>query len=1036
MKNFTLLTILTYVLSLGIPWGWVQAQTTKQTGKNVSGIVSDTNGAPVAGATVIVIGSTIGTTTDMRGSYTISCPKNGETTLQFSFMGYQTKEIAVGTNTTLNVVLEESRTAIDDVVVIAYGTTTRKSAVGAVDQIKSAAIAERPVANMTQALQGTSPSIVIQQRNFNPNADGMNLNIRGVGTMNDNSPLIVIDGLVADASAFNRLNPQDIDNVSVLKDAGSAAIYGSRSANGVLLITTKKGHKNQAPQVKFSTMLGVQQPKVLYTPVEGYINATLENIRLTNGGEAPRYTPEQIRDLKAHGNGTYFLDEILQNALQQNYNASISGGGDNITYMVSAGYFNQQSNYAGPDLGIKRYNFRTNIAADWRRFKFTGLLSYARSEGRASQGQGNAIADASRVPTYYYYKQYDAASGKYLLNDILGQYNSLGMLEKGGIDKSDNDYVNLNIGVEYKIFDGLKIKGMFGADVYANHSYSRNQQVSFYDSPESTVARIANSDLDSRDFNEKKWLANSQLILDYNKSFNEKHNITALLGASNESFTSTSNQVAMKFVDPDLGIKGDGTTLVPGSSWLTPESTTRRSITSIFGRVGYNFEEKYFIEGTFRYDGSSKFRSDLRWGFFPSGSIGWRISQENWMTNYRNRIGDIKLRLSYGMLGNQSIGDYQYFTTYDVYANSYGFNNVAVGGAGFKLGTENLRWEVSHTLNVGADLTFFQNALTVGFDYFNKRTEDILVKPMIPSIFGTELQNYNAGKMRTQGWEITLNYNLRHGDFRHGFQLNLGDSWNEVLKFEGFEQISYNDGVSWIIREGLPLNSYYGLKTDGIFQSYEEIASAALPAGADVVPGDIRYKDRNGDETIDGDDRYYLGNAFPRYTFGFTYNFAWKGIDFSLFLQGVGKRDMFVRGEMMEPFHANYYHLIFEHQLDYWTPTNTDAKYPQLTSRSGSQSNNFGTYGLGSSYYRLNGAYLRLKNIQLGYTLPDRWTKKVGIEKIKFYINAQNLFTLSHNSFIDPESSEANSNMSVGGANSARNYPTLRYFGGGIDLTF
>ena len=235
---------------------------------------------------------------------------------------------------------------------------------------------------------------------------------------------------------------------------------------------------------------------------------------------------------------------------------------------------------------------------------------------------------------------------------------------------------------------------------------------------------------------------------------------------------------------------------------------------------------------------------------------------------------------------------------------------------------------------------------------------------------------------------------------------------------------------------GLPLNSYYGLKTDGIFQSYEEIAEAALPAGASVTPGDLRYVDRNGDGVIDGNDRFYLGNAFPRYTFGFNYDFSWKGLEFSIFLQGVGKRDMFVRGEMMEPFHANYYHLIFEHQLDYWTPTNTDAKYPQLTSRSGSQSNNFGTYGLASDLYKLNGAYMRVKNIQVGYTLPQKWTKKIGIEKLRVYVNAQNPFTFSHNSFIDPESSEVGSNMNVGGANSARNYPTLRYYGGGIDLTF
>ena len=1034
MKNFILYLSLFVALAMPFVADAQTAGTSTKVQKIVSGTVTDSEGLPVAGATVMVEGTTTGTTTDAKGGYQIKCAEGG--VLEFSFIGYETIQKTVGAANIIDVVMSDDAIAMEELVVIAYGTTTRKSAVGAVDQIKATALTERSVANVTQALQGASPSIVIQQRSFNPNGESTNLNIRGIGTMNDNSPLIVIDGLVADGGAFNSLNPQDIENISVLKDAGSAAIYGSRSANGVLLVTTKKGRKNQAPRVQFNAMVGAQDPKVLYTPVDSWVNATLQNVRLANGGEALKFTPEQIRDMYEHGNGTYFLDEILRTALQQNYNASVSGGGENSTYMFSAGYYDQESNFVGPNLGIKRYNLRANLTTEYKRIKLTGLISYRRSESTTSQGQGNAIADASRVPNYYYYRQYDPATGKYLLNDLLGQFNSLGMLKEGGVDKADNDYINLNVGLEYQILDGLKIKGMFGADIYANHSYSRAHQVYFYDSPEATTPRVANADLDSRDWNEKKWLTNTQVLLDYNKTFAKEHTVNAMVGFSNESFSAKSNQVAMKFVDPDLGIKGDATEVVPGSSWLTPESTTQRSIYSVFGRVGYNYKEKYFIEGTFRYDGSSKFGKDYRWGFFPSGSIGWRLSEEDFMDTYRNSVGDIKVRVSYGTLGNQSVGDYQYFTTYDVYSNTYGFNNNPVGGAGFQLGTENLRWEVSRTLNAGLDLTFFRNSLNVTFDYFHKTTSDILVTPQIPSIFGTTLANHNAGKMRTQGWELSVNYNLEHGDFRHGFRFNIGDSWNKVLEYEGFESIHYNDGVSWIRRVGLPLNSYYGLKTDGIFQSYEEIAEAALPAGASVTPGDLRYVDRNGDGVIDGNDRFYLGNAFPRYTFGFNYDFSWKGLEFSIFLQGVGKRDMFVRGEMMEPFHANYYHLIFEHQLDYWTPTNTDAKYPQLTSRSGSQSNNFGTYGLASDLYKLNGAYMRVKNIQVGYTSPQKWTKKIGIEKLRVYVNAQNPFTFSHNSFIDPESSEVGSNMNVGGANSARNYPTLRYYGGGIDLTF
>ena len=368
------------------------------------------------------------------------------------------------------------------------------------------------------------------------------------------------------------------------------------------------------------------------------------------------------------------------------------------------------------------------------------------------------------------------------------------------------------------------------------------------------------------------------------------------------------------------------------------------------------------------------------------------------------------------------------------FAPRVGDQRTGVGGAGFQLGTDNLQWEVSKTFNVGFDASFFRGKLNLGFDYFNKHTTDILVKPQTPLILGTELQNYNAGEMRTQGWELTPSYALKKRDWSHFFQFNIGDSWNKVLKYEGFEDISGQEEFWRITREGLPFNSYYGYKTDGFFQSYDEIAHSAVPTGKSVKPGDVKFKDRNGDGTIDENDRYYLGNAFPRYTLGFTYNVAWKGIDLSIFLQGVLKRDMMVRGELIEPFHSNYGNTMYEHQLDFWTPTNTDARWPRLTDISDPSNQN--NYRMGSDLYMFDGSYLRLKNIQLGYTLPERISMKFGVKRFKIYFNAQNLLTFSNCSFIDPESSEFGSNMNSGGANSGRNYPNLRYFGAGLNITF
>ena len=476
--------------------------------------MNDAAGQPLLGVTVLVEGTTTGTSTGIDGTYEISCAPDAE--LTFSFMGWESRALPVADPTLLDVTLAEDSQMVDDVIVIGYGTTTRRSTVGAVDQIKSEAIAERSVANLTQALQGTSPSLVIQQRSSDPADNQLNINIRGIGTMNNNQPLIVIDGLVSDNSSFNKLNPSDIENVSVLKDAGTAAIYGSRAANGVLLVTTKKGKLNQAPTVELTAQVGWQQPDVLYTPVEGWQNATLLNIAKANAGLAPAFTAEQIRDLKEHGNGTFFMDEIFQTAMQQNYNVSVSGGGANTTYMVSAGYFDQESNYVGPDYGRQRYNFRTNLTTEYKRVKVTALLSYSHENSKTTI-DGNAIANASRIPTYYYYRQYDPATGKYLLNDKLTDFNSLGLLQEGGYNRYRNDYVNANLSAEVKIIDGLKLRGVLGADIFADHRYTRTHEVIFYntDAAGNPIGdgRSANNDDKSEDWNQRAYLINSDARL-------------------------------------------------------------------------------------------------------------------------------------------------------------------------------------------------------------------------------------------------------------------------------------------------------------------------------------------------------------------------------------------------------------------------------------------------------------------------------------------------------------------------------------------
>lgn len=1035
---FSLAIASLFILAPDINAGQASILNTSQT-KNtlVKGTVKDASGEPLIGVSVSVKGkSGIGTITDINGNFSIQCGAND--ILVFSYIGYATLEFPVNGNSSLSISMKEDTKVLDEVIVVGYGTTTRKSAVGAVDQVKADMIENRPVANMTQALQGAAPNVIIQQRNHNPNDNKTNFNIRGISTLNDNSPLFVIDGLVADGESFNKLNPMDIENISILKDAGTAAIYGSRSSNGVVVVTTKKGKKNQRPVVRLSGMIGWENPDILFSPVAGYQNATLRNLAETNAGNAPKYTPDQIRDLAAHQNEeSWFFDQIMRTAMQQNYNLSVSGGSEHSTYMISMGYYDQESNYVGNDsFGVQRYNFRTSLSTELGRFKLTGILAYARNNSVSTTG-GSLEVDAARTPTYYYYKM-KSADGRYLLNDILSEFNPLGQLEAGGRNKYRNNYINTNVSAEMKIIDGLKLKGVFGADIMNDTRFTRNHAVAYYSSEEATEPRpIKKENNKTSNWNSNAYLINTQLLLDYNKTFG-KHTVNGLVGLTNESYTQSSNEIEKKYVDPDLGIATDETTSEPGNitGKTSVDDSNRTSITSFLGRAGYSYADRYYAEFSFRYDGASKFHKDYRWGFFPSVSLGWRPTEESFMEFYKEKIGDLKLRASYGVLGSQAIGTYDRFTVYDVYDNSYAYNNKTVSGAGFKLGLENLTWEKTQTFNIGVDASFLQNSLTVTFDYFHKRTNDILMKPLISSVFGTEMPMANIGKMQNQGWDLSVNYRLKTGAFTHNFNFNLGDSWNKVLEFPGDEQITQVEELSRIIRVGVPLNSYYGYKMAGFFQSYDEIEASAIPVGAKVQPGDIKFVDRNDDGIIDSKDKFILGNAFPRYTFGFTYGLNWKGIDFSMFWQGVGKRDMMLRGELIEPYHANYSYTIYKHQLDFWTPTNTEARWPRLAAPgSDSNRNNYGN-GNGSDLFLLDGKYLRLKNLTIGYTLPKEWTKHLGMQKARLYINGQNLLTFSNNSFIDPESSEFDSKMSTSGANSGRSYPTLRYFGFGVDIEF
>lgn len=996
--------------------------------KVVSGRVTNDQGEPLTGVTVSEKGTRNATTTDDEGNYSLSVENNA--IIEFSYVGYQTRELSAAGRQTLNVSLSRDVQDMSEVIVIGYGTQKRTSVTGAVEAVTSKVIEGRPVTNLSTALQGTAANLIIQQPNFEP-GQGQSINIRGIGTLGDNSPLIVIDGI--SGGNINLLNPNDIESVSILKDAGTAAIYGSRSANGVILITTKKGKKNERPSLTYSGTYGIQMPRVTYKPVDAWENAYYKNISLVNSGLSPAFSPQQIRQFKEQGNGDWRVENIMQDAPQQSHNITFKGGGTNNTYLVSLGMMDQRSNYVGPNYGYKRYNIRFNQTAEIGKLKISTILAYTKVNNKDhASNTGNLIVDASRVPLYYNFQD---SLGRYLTNPVSAELNPLGILRNGGYRFYNDDEVFGNLTAEYPIFKDLKIIGVAGGNVNANSAFEKRQEIKFYPGGASGTDR----GIVDRAF--KSLFSNVQLRAEYSKKI-YRHDIGLMVGGANESYRGETMQIYKKFTDPALGIPVTGTVIDPGETYNTISQTNESSLNSLLGRATYAFDDKYFAEFDFRYDGSSKFAKPKRWGFFPSASVAWRVSQESFFEPLKEVVSELKLRASYGILGNQNVGAYQYQTTFFNYPNAYGFNNSVVGGSGFSFGNPDLTWEKAATTNLGLDISFF-NRLTLGLDYFNKITSDILARrDDVPLIFGAGTPDYNIAKVRNRGWELRATYNHPGAIINHSFTFNLSDNLNELLQLTaGVREYSpfQKEEFQLLRRVGQPITTYYGYKTNGFFQNLEQINDVTgYPrfANSIVGPGDLMFVDKNKDGVINDQDKFILGNPFPRYTFGFIYNMTWKNLDFQLFIQGVGKRDQMIRGEQVEPFHFGYGGTMYEHQTDFWTPTNPDARWPRLAEAGSSANTN--NYRVGSDIYLFNAAYARLKNVQIGYTIPQVLLDRVNIKRARFYLTGQNLYTLTKLTFLDPEITEFNNNTDPygSGANSARAYFMPKFYGFGLDITF
>ena len=1003
----------------------------------ITGNVKDDKGQPLPGVSVSLVGTTIGTVTDPDGNYKLSVPDNlANGSLAFSFVGFIKQQVVIGNQTTINISLKpDTATALNEVIVVGYGTQKRATINGAVSVVGSKDIGAKPVVNPLQALQGESPNLIIQQSALDPGSN-VSINIRGVATLNNNDPLLVIDGITSQSvNDLNLLNPNDIASVTILKDAGSAAIYGSRGANGVILVTTKSGRLNQRPTVTYNGSYGLQVPDVLVKKVSAADNAFYKNEALVNSGLPPQYTPEQIQQLQAQGNGTWDINHLLYDAPQQSQNVSITGGGESNYYFISAGYQDQLSNFignggTGSKFGFQKYNLRLNQTSVIGKFKLNTILEYTKSRNKSnSVGDNNIVADADRVPANYNWKD---ANGNFLTNPVASQYNEYGVLEQGGFNQADNDRVFGNLNGTLNITKDLKLTGVFGGTLQNNGNFFRRTQVNYL------PGGVYGNDLTTFDNNSKSYSFNTQVYANYNKTIAQNHNIGVTLGVSSEINSQNGFQLQKTLTDPTFGNATTGT-LIDATNSYNSVTIQANSLQSVFGRINYDYKNRYFLDFVFRDDASSKFAQGHRNGFFPSVNAGWEVSDESFMQSIKNTLSHLKLRASYGVVGNnQSAGNYTYQTTYFNYPAAYGFNNVIQGGAGTNLANPLLTWERAATFNIGADFGLFNNTLTGSFDYFSKTTSNIQATPLdVPTIFGATPPQANVAKVKDQGWEAELTYTLKTKGVTQSFSVNIANTKNTILALTGSAtQLIYNEDVYQLIDQvGRPITQYYGYQTNGFYQNQADVTNSPKIAGNVVGVGDLKFKDLNGDGVIDSKDRTFIGDPFPHYTFGFTYRIAVAGFDLTAFVQGVGKRDEFLRGELVEPFHYNYGATVYEHQLDFWTPQNPDARFPRLAIiGSPSNTNNWRS---GSNLYDFNAAYARLKNLNIGYTLPKALTHKIGIERLRVSLIGQNLFTLTKLKFIDPETSEFGNNVNPSSAsNSARAYLLPVFYGMGLDVTF
>ena len=970
------------------------------TDRSISGRVTDeTNNSGLPGVSVVIKGTRLGTITDGDGNYRLVIPQvydQEATTLVLSFIGYVSREVIVGRQTVINVGLQVDNKQLNEVVVVGYGQVRKSDLTGAVATVPVEEIRKVAVTSLDQALQGRAAGVQITQNSGAPGGT-TSIRIRGGNSIQgDNEPLYVIDGIpfkndgAGSGSSFNvlsTLNPGDIESMTVLKDASSTAIYGSRGANGVVIITTKRGKAGKST-INFDAYYGVQNVRRKYPVLNGREYTQFINDANTNEGRPAVYSPAQV---DAFGEGTDWQNEIFRQAPISNYQLSISGGDERTQYAVSGGYFKQNGIVVNSD--FDRYSFRVNLDRKLtNKIKVGNNLTVSRTVTNQSRTDGDlgsaglVTIAALQFPPILPVRNPD---GTYLLTDPALTFTADNpvALARDSKNRTTAYRVFGNVFGDYQIIDGLNLRVSLGIDGILQ------KQDSYL--PRSVSSGLAQGGAASI-YNAQSitWL--NENLLTYTRTFNTIHTITALAGYTQQANrTESSSAAARNFVNDNLGSSNLGSASVP----LTPASGIGTwGLESYLSRLNYGYKDKYLVTASFRADGSSRFGANKQYGYFPSAALAWRISEESFLKENR-LINDLKLRATYGLTGNQDgIGNYPAYSLLGTQNYVFG-NTVSTGLGPAQIANPDLSWETTSQADLGVDVGLLNSRITLTADVYLKRTRDLLLNVTIPSTSGYSSAIKNLGRVQNKGIELSISSRNIDGAFKWNTDLNFALNRNQVLDIGGAPQIFAGNVAnigqnlnSGIIRVGEPLGSFFGYVTNGLYQSTDELATLSDPQAR--KPGDRKYLDLNGDKKIDDNDRTIIGRAQPKFLGGISNTFSYKGFELTAFFQGVYGNNI-LNANRFELEYLNGTTNQDRDVLNRWTPTNTNTDIPRASTTR--PANRISTRQIE------DGSYLRLKNIQLAYNLPATVIKSLNIQSLRVYVTAQNYLTWTNYSGYDPE---------------------------------